>query len=120
MLRGGLTRYDQFSNESMLNQEGSYIWNGLRGGEGNARDPLSFVVPFLFGASDETAALRSVVQLILKSKRVTGPVAHRIPPAIGGALETDYSIDPSDEEMYLLLTAAEYVLGQRDTAREPG
>lgn len=53
----------------MLNQEGSYIWNGLRGGEGNARGPLSFVVPFLFGASDETAALRSVVQLILNQEQ---------------------------------------------------
>ena len=32
----------------MLNQEGSYVWNGLRGGEGNARDPLSFVMPLMF------------------------------------------------------------------------
>ena len=38
MNRAGLTRLDEDWGEFMLNQEGSYIWNGLEGGEGNARD----------------------------------------------------------------------------------
>ena len=108
MNRAGLTKLDRGWGEYMLNQEGSYIWNGLRGGEGNARDPLSFVMPLMFNRErDGLAQLRSVVQIILKSKRLSGPVAHRLPPSISSFLEVGYSIDPSDEEMYLLLTAAE-------------
>ena len=74
-------------------------------------------MPLMFsGESGGAKELRSVVQIILKSKRVSGPLANRLPPGILAMLLTDYSIDPSDEEMYLLLTASEYVLAQRDRA----
>ena len=64
MNRAGLTRMDKEWGEWMLNQGGSYIWNGLRGGEGNARDPLSFVMPLMFNKeADGLAQLRSVVQV---------------------------------------------------------
>ena len=125
MLRAGLTRYERFYNETMLSQAGSYEWDGLHGGEGNARDPLSHVLPFLNNGGDQAAALRSVVQLILKSKRAAtnagkpSEYGGRIPGFIGGnlllAAVGPATINPSDEEMYLLLTASEYILAQRDT-----
>jgi hypothetical protein len=118
MLRGGLSRYDSWWNESMLSQAGSYEWDNIHGGEGNARDPLSHVMPFAYNGGAATEALRSVVQLILKSKRVTGPYAHYLPAGIDAVLISPLgpAFNPSDEEMYLLLTASEYVLGQRDAA----
>ena len=65
------------------------LW--MPGVEGGARDALSHVMPLMFnGEADGSAQLRSVVQLILKSKALSGAHAGRIPAVIEGMLEFPY------------------------------
>lgn len=119
MTRQTLT-FDSFFNENILDQGTGYRYD--MGFQGAARDPLQHALPFILTDPNVT---RSILRYTLKelhppTKQIGDKVwnipyfviGHGIvgppdPTAVVGAR-------PSDEELYLLYTATEYVLTTKD------
>eukprot|EP00039_Didymoeca_costata_P009310 m.122942 g.122942 ORF g.122942 m.122942 type:complete len:891 (-) comp14436_c0_seq1:70-2742(-) len=114
-IRAGLS-FDTFYNESMLNQAGNYLYES--GMQGAARDPLGHVMPLIFAdVSNGASFVKDIVRYTLKEIRNDPRTG--IPgwiPWGQAAFGMEYSLNfwPSDLENNMILTAAQYVLAQRD------
>jgi len=104
-LRSGFT-YDNFFREHIISQAGiyQYVW----GFQGAARDPLQHVMPFNFSHPE---FVRQVIRYTLKEVQPDGSIPYAI---VGCGVPMPEKFTPSDQEMWLLWTAAEYVLSTRD------
>lgn len=117
-LRAGLT-YDSFYDEHILNQGGNYLYEG--GLQGAARDPISHVMPFAYDSARPDGTAQFVKEILRYTLRETGPdprtgfPAGWLPWGLGafGMIDSD-GFWPSDLQNYIILTAAQYVLAQRD------
>ncbi len=106
-LRSSMT-YDSFFQEHIVSQGNlyQYVW----GVQGAARDPLQHTMPFIF-THPET--VRQIVRYTLKEVQPDGSIPYAI---VGSGVPMPAEFVPSDQEMWLLWTAAEYVLATRDKA----
>jgi hypothetical protein len=104
-LRSGFT-YDKFFREHIISQAGiyQYVW----GFQGAARDPLQHTMPFNFSHPE---FVRQVIRYTLKEVQPDGSIPYAI---VGSGVPMPEKFTPSDQEMWLLWTAAEYVLSTRD------
>ncbi len=104
-LRSGMT-YDSFFREHMISQAGiyQYVW----GFQGAARDPLQHTMPFNFTRPE---IVKQVIRYTLKEVQPDGSIPYAI---VGCGVPMPEKFMPSDQEMWLLWTAAEYVLSTRD------
>ena len=106
-LRSNLT-YDSFFREHILSQ--GHVYQYLIGFQGGARDPLQHALPFVY--SDPTI-VKEVLRYTLKSMTPDGKIPYGI---VGCGMYMPSPFHPSDQEMWLLWLAGEYVLATRDLA----
>src|SRR5208283_3711487 len=104
-LRSNLT-YDSFFREHILSQ--GHVYQYIMGFQGAARDPLQHALPFIF-SNPEIA--REVIRYTLKEIQPDGSIPYGI---VGSGVPMPAIFHPSDQEMWLLWTASEYVLATRD------
>ena len=104
-LRSNLT-YDSFFREHILSQ--GHVYQYIIGFQGAARDPLQHLLPFIF--SDPEIA-RAVIRYTLKEIQADGSIPYGI---VGSGVPMPAIFHPSDQEMWLLWSASEYVLATRD------
>ncbi len=104
-LRSNLT-YDRFFNEHILSQ--GHVYQYLMGFQGAARDPLQHALPFIF---TDPAIVREVIRYTLKEVQPDGSIPYGI---VGSGVPMPCIYRPSDQEMWLLWLAAEYILATRD------
>ena len=104
-LRSNVT-YDSFFREHIISQSGiyQYVW----GFQGAARDPLQHTMPFIF---TQPEIAKQVIRYTLKEMLPDGSMPYAI---VGCGVPMPEKFMPSDQEMWLLWTAAEYVLSTRD------
>lgn len=104
-LRSGFT-YDNFFREHIISQAGiyQYVW----GFQGAARDPLQHAMPLNFSHPE---FVKQVIRYTLKEVQPDGSIPYAI---VGCGVPMPEKFTPSDQEMWLLWTAAEYVLSTRD------
>jgi hypothetical protein len=105
-LRSNLT-YDGFFYEHILSQSGEYQY--LTGFQGAARDPLQHALPLVFS---DPQILKKVVRYTLKEMRPNGSIPYAL--AGHGMQLPDSQDDSSDQPLWLLWAASEYVLATRD------
>jgi hypothetical protein len=103
-LRSSLT-YDAFFCEHILSQ--GHVYQYIIGFQGAARDPLQHTLPFIF-SNPEIA--RSVIRYTLKEIQPDGSIPYGI---VGSGVPMPAIFHPSDQEMWLLWCASEYVLATR-------
>jgi hypothetical protein len=106
-LRSSMT-YDSFFREHIISQGNlyQYVW----GFQGAARDPLQHTMPFVFTHPE---IVRQIVRYTLKEIQPDGSIPYAI---VGCGVPMPAPFVPSDQEMWLLWTVAEYVLATRDKA----
>ena len=104
-LRSNLT-YDSFFREHILSQ--GHVYQYIIGFQGAARDPLQHTLPFIFSKPD---VARAVIRYTLKEIQADGSIPYGI---VGSGVPMPAIFHPSDQEMWLLWTASEYVLATRD------
>lgn len=104
-LRSNLT-YDRFFNECILSQ--GCVYQYLMGFQGAARDPLQHALPFIFS---DPGVVRGVLRYTLKEIQPDGSIPYGI---VGSGVPMPCIYRPSDQEVWLLWLAAEYVLATRD------
>jgi hypothetical protein len=104
-LRSNLT-YDSFFREHILSQ--GHVYQYIIGFQGAARDPLQHALPFIFSNPE---IVRSVIRYTLKEIQADGSIPYGI---VGSGVPMPAIFHPSDQEMWLLWTASEYVLATRD------
>eukprot|EP01045_Picozoa_sp_COSAG04_P010657 COSAG04_NODE_658_length_11475_cov_3.480837_2_plen_791_part_00 len=117
MLRAGTT-YDDFLDARMVNQATSYLYaSGLNAA---VRDPLQHVLPLI---ATEPATAKGVLLATLRQlvKPDTWPAGFQrdlLPYSLmsHGLVWPDRERGPSDLDLYVLLTASEYVLQTRDVS----
>jgi hypothetical protein len=104
-LRSNIT-YDSFFGEHIISQSGiyQYVW----GFQGAARDPLQHTLPFIF---TQPEIAKQVIRYTLKEMQPDDSIPYAI---VGSGVPMPERFMPSDQEMWLLWTAAEYVLSTRD------
>ncbi|NVM46035.1 MAG: hypothetical protein HWN79_14050 [Candidatus Lokiarchaeota archaeon] len=105
-LRSAMT-YDSFFKEHILSQ--GHVYQYILGFQGAARDPLQHALPFIYNDPD---IVKNVIRYILKTVRKSGEIPYAFTGS-GQILPTPFK--PSDQEMWLLWLASEYILGTRDT-----
>ncbi len=105
-LRSAMT-FDNFFKEHILSQ--GHVYQYIMGFQGAARDPLQHALPFIYNAPD---IVKNVIRYTLKTARKNGEIPYGITGS-GQILPTPFK--PSDQEMWLLWLASEYILGTRDT-----
>ncbi len=105
-LRGAMT-YDSFFKEHILSQ--GHVYQYIIGFQGAARDPLQHALPFIYNDPD---IVKNVIRYTLKTVRKSGEIPYGITGS-GQILPAPFK--PSDQEMWLLWLASEYILGTRDT-----
>jgi hypothetical protein len=105
-LRSNLT-YDDFFHEHILSQSGEYQY--LTGFQGAARDPLQHALPLVFS---DPQILKEVLRYTLKEMRPNGSIPYAL--AGHGMQLPDSQDDSSDQPLWLLWAASEYVLATRD------
>jgi hypothetical protein len=105
-LRSNLT-YDDFFHEHILSQSGEYQY--LTGFQGAARDPLQHALPFVFS---DPQILKEVLRYTLKEMRPNGSIPYSL--AGHGMQLPESQDDSSDQPLWLLWAASEYVLATRD------
>jgi hypothetical protein len=104
-LRSNLT-FDSFFKEHILSQGSVYQY--VMGFQAAERDPLQHALPFVY---TEPMIAKSIVRYVLKTVNQEG----RIPYGItGNGMYLPSAARPSDQEMWLLWLASEYVLATRD------
>jgi Glycosyl hydrolase 36 superfamily, catalytic domain len=106
-LRSDLT-YDSFFREHILSQ--GHVYQYIMGFQGAARDPLQHALPFVFSCPE---IVREVIRYTLKEIRPDGSIPYGI---VGSGVPMPVIYRPSDQEMWLLWAASEYVLATRDKA----
>jgi hypothetical protein len=106
-LRSNLT-YDSFFGEHILSQ--GHVYQYIMGFQGAARDPLQHAMPFIFSRPE---TVREVLRYTLKEIQADGSIPYGI---VGSGVPMPTLYRPSDQELWLLWLAAEYVLATRDTA----
>jgi hypothetical protein len=104
-LRSNLT-YDSFFREHILSQ--GHVYQYIIGFQGAARDPLQHALPFIFSNPE---IVRSVIRYTLKEIQADGSIPYGI---VGSGVPMPAIFHPSDQEMWLLWSASEYVLATRD------
>jgi hypothetical protein len=104
-LRSNLT-YDNFFHEHILSQ--GHVYQYIIGFQGAARDPLQHALPFIFSNPE---IVRAVVRYTLKEIQADGSIPYGI---VGSGVPMPAIFHPSDQEMWLLWSASEYVLATRD------
>jgi hypothetical protein len=104
-LRSNLT-YDSFFREHILSQ--GHVYQYIIGFQGAARDPLQHALPFIFSNPE---IVRSVIRYTSKEIQADGSIPYGI---VGSGVPMPAIFHPSDQEMWLLWTASEYVLATRD------
>jgi hypothetical protein len=106
-LRSDLT-YDSFFQEHILSQ--GHVYQYVIGFQGAARDPLQHALPFVFSQPE---IVRQVLRYTLKEVKPDGEIPYGI---TGHGMLLPAQFRPSDQELWLLWLASEYVLANRDTA----
>jgi hypothetical protein len=106
-LRSAMT-YDSFFREPILSQ--GHVYQYIIGFQGAARDPLQHALPFVFSKPE---VLKSVIRYTLKEIQPDGSIPYAI---IGSGASMPALFRPSDQEMWLLWAASEYVMATRDKA----
>lgn len=106
-LRSDLT-YDSFFREHILSQ--GHVYQYIMGFQGAARDPLQHAMPFIFS---DPGIVREVIRYTLKEIQPDGSIPYGI---VGCGVPMPVIYRPSDQEMWLLWAASEYVLATRDKA----
>ena len=104
-LRSNLT-YDSFFGEHILSQ--GHVYQYIMGFQGAARDPLQHALPFVFS---NPQIVREVIRYTLKEIQPDGSIPYGI---VGSGVPMPVVYHPSDQEMWLLWLASEYVLATRD------
>jgi Glycosyl hydrolase 36 superfamily, catalytic domain/Glycosyltransferase family 36 len=104
-LRSNLT-YDSFFREHILSQ--GHVYQYIIGFQGAARDPLQHTLPFIFSKPE---IVRAIIRYTLKEIQGDGSIPYGI---VGSGVPMPAIFHPSDQEMWLLWTASEYVLATRD------
>jgi hypothetical protein len=104
-LRSNLT-FDSFFQEHILSQGNVYQY--ILGFQGAARDPLQHVLPLVFG---NASTVKEVIRYTLKEIQPDGSIPYGI---VGCGVPMPVIYRPSDQEMWLLWVASEYVLATRD------
>jgi hypothetical protein len=104
-LRSAMT-YDSFFREPILSQ--GHVYQYLMGFQGAARDPLQHCLPFVFS---NPAIIKGVIRYTLKEIQPDGNLPYAI---VGSGAPMPAIFHPSDQEMWLLWAASEYVLATRD------
>ena len=104
-LRGNTT-YDSFFQEHVLSQ--GHVYQYLMGFQGAARDPLQHAMPFLFSQPEFVA---ETIRYTLKEIQPDGELPWAI---VGSGMVMPAPYRPSDQQMWLLWLASEYVLATRD------
>jgi cellobiose phosphorylase len=106
-LRSNLT-YDSFYQEHILSQ--GHVYQYVIGFQGAARDPLQHALPFIFSRPE---IVKEVLRYTLKEVLPDGEIPYGV---TGHGMRMAVPFRPSDQEMWLLWLASEYVLATRDTA----
>jgi hypothetical protein len=104
-LRSNLT-YDDFFREHILSQ--GHVYQYTFGFQGAARDPLQHALPFTF---TDPEVVQEVLRYTLKEVQPDGSIPYGI---VGHGVRMPAPFRPSDQEMWLLWLASEYVLATRD------
>jgi hypothetical protein len=84
------------------------VYQYLRGFQGGARDPLQHALPFVFSHPE---TVREVLRYMLKEIQPDGSIPFGM---VGSGVSMPNPHHPSDQEMWLLWLASEYVLATRD------
>jgi hypothetical protein len=100
--------FDDFFNEHILSQ--GHVYQYIFGFQGAARDPLQHVLPFVFS---NPQMVKEVLRYTLKEVQPDGIIPYGI---VGHGMPMPALLHPSDQEMWLLWAASEYVLATRDRA----
>ena len=112
--------FDSHMNESVVDQGTAYRY--YAGFQGAVRDPLQHVLPLIASRPD---LARSVIRLSVKQMQATPYTLDRAHPTllpdslIGSGVARSGSKgapEPDDFELYLLLSASEYILQTKDVA----
>ncbi|MHA2295809.1 MAG: GH36-type glycosyl hydrolase domain-containing protein [Candidatus Hodarchaeales archaeon] len=109
-LRSNLT-YDSFFKEHILSQGQYYQY--CVGFQGAARDPLQHALPLIYGDEVIRNYVKEVLRYTLKEVQPNGQIPYGI---VGSGHLMPSPFIPSDQEMWLLWLASEYVLASRDLA----
>jgi hypothetical protein len=104
-LRSNLT-YDTFFQEHILSQ--GHVYQYLMGFQGAARDPLQHALPFTFTRPE---IVKQILRYTLKEVLPDGEIPYGI---TGHGMIMPAPFRPSDQELWLLWLAGEYVLATRD------
>lgn len=104
-LRSNLT-YDSFFREHILSQ--GHVYQYLLGFQGAARDPLQHALPLVFSNPN---VVREVIRYTLKEIQPDGSLPYAM---VGCGVPMPTVFRPSDQELWLLWLASEYVLATRD------
>ena len=104
-LRGAMT-YNSFYQEHILSQGNVYQY--IIGFQGAARDPLQHALPFIYS---QPKIVREVVRYTLKEVLPDGEIPYGV---TGSGMRMAVPFRPSDQELWLLWLASEYVLATRD------
>jgi hypothetical protein len=105
-LRSAMT-YDSFFGEKILSQ--GHVYQYLMGFQGAARDPLQHALPFVFSQPD---IVKNIIRYTLKEIQPDRSLPYAI---VGSGMPMPAIFVPSDQEMWLLWAASEYILATRDT-----
>ncbi len=105
-LRSAMTS-DSFFGEKILSQ--GHVYQYLMGFQGAARDPLQHTLPFVFSNPE---VVKNIIRYTLKEILPDRSLPYAI---VGSGVPMPAIFAPSDQEMWLLWTASEYVLATRDT-----
>ncbi|UCH05225.1 MAG: hypothetical protein JSW05_03420, partial [Candidatus Thorarchaeota archaeon] len=106
-LRSNLT-FDSFFQEYILSQ--GLIYQYIIGFQGAARDPLQHALPFVFSQPD---IVKTIIRYTLKTVTPEGDIPYGI---AGSGMYMPAPWKPSDQPLWLLWLASEYVLATRDMA----
>ncbi len=106
-LRSNLT-YDSFFQEHILSQ--GHVYQYIIGFQGAARDPLQHALPFTF---TQPQIVREIIRYTLKEVLPDGEIPYGV---TGSGMRMAVPFRPSDQELWLLWLASEYVLATRDAA----
>ena len=104
-LRSNLT-YDSFFQEHILSQ--GQVYQYIVGFQGAARDPLQHALPLTYCAPHY---VKEILRYTFKSVQPDGSIPYGI---VGSGHLMPAPFLPSDQEMWLLWLASEYVLATRD------
>ena len=104
-LRSNLT-FDSFFNEHILSQ--GHMYQYIIGIQAAARDPLQHALPFVFSRPE---IVKNVIRYTLKTVTPEGNIPYGI---VGHGMYMPSPWRPSDQQLWLLWLASEYILSHRD------